>query len=175
MAFLEAQRWGDTPNCPRCGDTDVRMMLGKDGQRNARYLWKCKGCKQQYTVRVGTIMEDSPIPLRHWCLAFYRAAVSKKGVSALQIQRETGLSYKSALYLMHRIRWAMRPANEAEAKLGVDGGTVEFDETYIGGSRAAMRATRNRSRRKVAGSPAPVSILPTVRRPSSAVWSAMAA
>jgi transposase-like protein len=133
VAFLEAQRWGDSPNCPRCGDTDVAMMKAKDGSRNARFLWRCKGCKQQYTVRVGTIMEDSPIPFRFWCLAFYRAAASKKGVSALQIQRETGLSYKSALFLMHRIRWAMAPANEQESKLGENGGTVEYDETYVGG------------------------------------------
>jgi transposase-like protein len=130
VEFLEAQRWGETPCCPRCGDTDVSQMKAKDGSRNARFLWRCKGCKQQYTVRVGTIMEDSPIALRHWCLAFFRAAASKKGVSALQIQGETGLSYKSALFLMHRIRWAMAPANENEAKLS---GTVEFDETYIGG------------------------------------------
>src|SRR4051812_19946938 len=130
VAFLEEQRWGSTPCCPRCGDTEVSMMKAKDGSRNARFLWRCKGCKQQYTVRVGTIMEDSPIPMRHWCLAFYRAAASKKGVSALQIQRETGLSYKSALFLMHRIRWAMAPANENESKLT---GTVEFDETYVGG------------------------------------------
>jgi transposase-like protein len=133
VEFLEQQRWGDTPNCPRCGDTDVRQMLAKDGTRNARFLWKCKGCKQQYTVRVGTIMEDSPIPFRHWCLAFYRAAASKKGVSALQIQRETGLTYKSALFLMHRIRWAMAPANANEPMLGANGETVEFDETYVGG------------------------------------------
>src|SRR5215218_4269345 len=130
VAFLEAQRWGDTPNCPRCGDTDVSMMKAKDGTRNARFLWRCRGCKQQYTVRVGTIMEDSPIPFRFWCLAFYRASASKKGVSALQIQRETGLTYKSALFLMHRIRWAMAPANEQESKLS---GVVEFDETYVGG------------------------------------------
>ena len=133
VAFLEAQRWGDTPNCPRCGDTDVSMMKAKNGARNSRYLWRCKGCKQQYTVRVGTIMEDSPIPLRHWCRAFFRAASSKKGVSALQIQRETGLTYKSALFLMHRIRWAMAPANENEPKLGIGGGIVEYDETYVGG------------------------------------------
>lgn len=133
VAFLEEQRWGNTPNCPRCGDTDVSMMKAKDGTRNARFLWRCKGCKQQYTVRVGTIMEDSPIPFRHWCLAFYRAAASKKGVSALQIQRETGLTYKSALFLMHRIRWAMAPANEQEPKLGANGAAVEFDETYVGG------------------------------------------
>jgi transposase-like protein len=130
VEFLESQRWGDTPCCPRCGDTAVTQMKAKDGSRNARFLWRCKGCKQQYTVRVGTIMEDSPIALRHWCLAFYRAAASKKGVSALQIQGETGLSYKSALFLMHRIRWAMAPANENESKLT---GVVEFDETYVGG------------------------------------------
>lgn len=133
VGFLEAQRWGETPNCPRCGDTDVSMMKAKDGSRNARYLWRCRGCKQQYTVRVGTIMEDSPIPLRHWCLAFFRAASSKKGVSALQIQRETGLTYKSALFLMHRIRWAMAPANANEPKLGSNGEIVEYDETYVGG------------------------------------------
>jgi len=111
VAFLEEQRFGETgAYCPRCGDTDVAKMKAKDGSRNARFLWRCRGCKQQFTVRVGTIMEDSPIPLRHWCLAFYRACASKKGVSALQIQRETGLTYKSTLFLMHRIRWAMAPA-----------------------------------------------------------------
>lgn len=133
VAFLEEQRWGGTPNCPRCGDTDVAMMKAKDGSRSARYLWRCKGCKQQYTVRVGTIMEDSAIPFRIWCLAFFRAASSKKGISAMQIQRETGLTYKSALFLMHRIRWAMAPANDREPKLGGNGEVVEFDETYIGG------------------------------------------
>ena len=114
-------------------------MKARDGGRNARFLWRCGACKAQFTVRVGTIMEDSPIPLRHWCLAFFRAAASKKGVSALQIQRETGLTYKSALFLMHRIRWAMAPANEQEPQLT---GTVEFDETYIGGKpRYSTRGT----------------------------------
>jgi transposase-like protein len=130
VAFMEEQRWGNCPACPRCGDTEVTQMKAKDGTRNARFLWRCHGCKKQFTVRVGTIMEDSPIAMRHWCLAFYRAASSKKGVSALQIQGETQLSYKSALFLMHRIRWAMAPANEKESKLT---GTVEFDETYVGG------------------------------------------
>ena len=134
VAFLEEQRFGETDAyCPRCGDTDVAQMKAKDGSRNARVLWRCRGCKQQFTVRAGTIMEDSPIPLRHWCLAFYRACASKKGVSALQIQRETGLTHKSALFLMHRIRWAMAPANEQEPKLSANGGIVEFDESYVGG------------------------------------------
>lgn len=138
VEFLEAQRWGDTPNCPRCGDTDVAMMKAKDGSRNARFLWRCRGCGQQYTVRVGTIMEDSPIPFRHWCLAFYRAASSKKGVSALQLQRETDLSYKSALFLLHRVRWAMAPANANEPKLGSNGEIVENDEVIR--RRSSVRA-----------------------------------
>src|SRR2546430_2013505 len=84
-------------------------------------------------------MEDSPIKAHHWCLAFYRAAASKKGVSALQIQGETGLTYKWALFLMHRIRWAMAPANEQESKLG---GTVEFDETVHRRSTALPASAR---------------------------------
>src|SRR5687768_9957172 len=124
------------------------MMKAKDGSRNARYLWRCRGCKTQYSVRVGTIMENSPFPLRHWCLAFFRAASSKKGVSALQIQREMGLTYKSALFLMHRIRWAMTPANEQEPKLGTGGQVVEYDETFVGGKprRIHHSATRRGGR-----------------------------
>lgn len=134
VEFLEQQRgWLTEADavCPKCGVIgESRQMKARDGSRNARFLWRCGACKSQFTVRVGTIMEDSPIPFRFWCLAFYRAAASKKGVSALQIQRETGLTYKSALFLMHRIRWAMAPANENEPQLT---GTVEFDETYVGG------------------------------------------
>ncbi len=133
VEFFEAQRWGDSPACPRCGDTDVAKMKDKDGARNKRFLWRCHGCKGQYTVRVGTVLEDSRVPLRHWAYAFWAACSGKKGVSALQIQRQTGLTYRSALFLMHRIRFAMAPANEREPKLGTEGGIVEFDETYVGG------------------------------------------
>lgn len=129
--FMERQRWGGSPCCPRCGDTDITQMKSRDGSRNARFLWRCHGCKQQYTVRVGTIMEDSPIPLRHWCYAFWAACASKKGVSAMQIQRQTGVTYKSALFMLHRIRRAMAPANEVDG--GQLRGIVEVDETYIGG------------------------------------------
>jgi transposase-like protein len=134
VEFMEQQRWDGEPNCPRCGDVDVYQMKdSKTRERQANFRWRCKGCKAQFTVKVGTIMEDSPIPLRHWCYAFWAACSSKKGVSAKQIERMTGVSYKSALFMMHRIRWAMAPANEAEPKLGTGGGTVEFDETYVGG------------------------------------------
>src|SRR5688500_10862958 len=130
VEFMEKQRWGNSPGCPRCGDTDVSKMMGSEGKRNKRYLWRCHGCKQQYTVRIGTIMEESRIPMRHWCYGFWAACASKKGVSALQIHRQTKLSYKSALYLMHRIRLAMTPTEPNPPKLT---GTVEADETYVGG------------------------------------------
>jgi transposase-like protein len=156
VLFLEERRgWkaDSDATCPKCGVFgESRRMKAKDGSRNARFLWRCGACKEQFTVKVGTIMEDSPIKAHHWCLAFYRAAASKKGVSALQIQGETGLTYKSALFLMHRIRWAMAPANEQESKLGVNGETVEFDETYIGGRPRFPKRRPNETRRKGRGS-----------------------
>lgn len=130
VEFVERLRWAETPACPRCGDTSVAQMQDREGNRNARYLWRCYGCKRQFTVRIGTIFEDSRIPLRIWCYAFWRACSSKKGISALQVSRETGLSYKSALFLMHRIRFAMASDPTAPAKLS---GSVEADETYVGG------------------------------------------
>lgn len=131
VEFMERQRWGDCPCCPRCGDTNVRKMMGKDGKRNARFLWRCYGCKKQFTVRINTVYEDSRIPLRHWVFAFWAACASKKGVSALQIKRQTGLNYRSALFLMHRIRYAMTPSPDSPEPLR---GMVEADEVYIGGT-----------------------------------------
>lgn len=129
VEFLEKQRWGDSPCCPHCGSVDVVKLLDdKTHARNKRFLWYCRDCKSQYTVRVGTVFEDSHIPLRHWCYAFWAACASKKGVSAKQIQRQCQISYKSALFLMHRIRFAM--ASETSPKLC---GIVEADETYVGG------------------------------------------
>jgi transposase-like protein len=132
VEFFEEQRWGDTgPCCMYCGDTDVYQMLDrKTGQRNKRFLWRCKGCGKQFTVRVGAVYEDSPIPMRHWAYAFWKACSSKKGVSALQIKRETGLSYKSALFMMHRVRFAMAKDWTGQPKLS---GIVEADEAYVGG------------------------------------------
>lgn len=128
MEFMEAQRWGDSPACPSCGDMDVyKMMQRGSEERQANFRWRCRGCGKQYTVRTGTVMEDSAIELRHWAFAFWMACASKKGVSAKQIERQTGLSYKSALFLMHRIRFAM---GDDAAPLT---GTVEVDETYVGG------------------------------------------
>ncbi len=130
VAFMEKQRWGDSPACPHCGALDVYQMHSRNGVRAPRYLWRCRSCGGQFTVRIGTVFEDSRIPLRHWCFAFWAACSSKKGVSALQIRRHTQLSYKSALFLMHRIRFAMTPDATMPPKMT---GTVEADETWVGG------------------------------------------
>lgn len=132
-AFMESRRWGGSPSCPRqgCGSTNVYAMKSRDGGREAHYRLRCRACNRQFSVRTGTIMEESRLPLRFWVHAFWAAAASKKGVSALQISRELGTDYKTGLFLMHRIRGAMSSWNEGEApKLT---GTVEADETYIGG------------------------------------------
>src|SRR5580704_5451073 len=129
VELLEKQRWGNTPCCVKCGSVDVYQMKdAKTGERNRRYLWRCRDCKEQYTVRIGTVYEESRIELRHWCYAFWRAATSKKGVSALEIKRHCQITYRSALFLMNRIRFAMAPEPDSPQLKGV----VELDEVYIG-------------------------------------------
>jgi transposase-like protein len=76
-------------------------------------LWRCHDCKEQFTVRIGTVYEESRIELRHWCYAFWRACTSKEGVAALEIKRHCQINYKSALFLMNRIRFAMAPARRS--------------------------------------------------------------
>lgn len=150
VEFMEEQRWGAEPSCPHCGvvGESYQMRDRKTGARSARYLWRCRACGMQFTVRVGTVFEDSRIPLMHWCLGFWLACSSKKGVSALQIKRLTGLSYKSALFMMHRIRFAMADAPGSVRQLGGEGVTVEADETYVGGKPRNPQLSR-RSRRGI--------------------------
>jgi transposase-like protein len=130
VEFLEKRLWKGEPFCHHCDSRNVYQMKDSKGQRNKRFLWRCHDCKGQFTVRLGTVFEESRLPLRHWCYAFWRASTSKKGVSALEIKRHTQISYRSALFLMHRIRFAMTQ-NPAESPLMT--GTVEVDETYVGG------------------------------------------
>ncbi|MBZ5668624.1 MAG: IS1595 family transposase [Acidobacteriia bacterium] len=131
VELLEELRWGQTPACVHCGSVAVyKMTDAASGKRNKRFLWRCHDCKGQYTVRIGTVYEESRLDLRHWCYAFWRASTSKKGVAALEIKRHCQISYKSALFLMNRIRFAMAPDQATAPKLT---GTVECDETYVGG------------------------------------------
>ncbi len=131
VEFFEKQRWGDSPCCVKCGSVAVyKMADAKTGERNSRHLWRCRDCKEQYTVRIGTVYEESRLPMRHWAYAFWRACTSKKGVSALEIKRHCQISYKSALFLMNRIRFAMAPDFDNAPPLT---GDVECDETWVGG------------------------------------------
>lgn len=148
VEFMEAQRWGDKPYCPRCGDHNVYQMRdSKTGERQANFRWRCHGCKDQFTVRIGTVFEDSRAPLRHWCFVFWRAATSKKGVSALEIHRQTGLSYKTCLFMLHRVRCAMDETDMGP--LGGNGGAVEVDETFIGGKPRRRNNVAKAGRPKV--------------------------
>jgi transposase-like protein len=145
VEFMEKQRWGDSPCCPLCGSVAVYQMRdSKTGERQANFRWRCRDCKQQYTVRKGTVFEDSRIEMRHWCFAFWRASTSKKGVAALEVHRQTGLSYKSCLFMLARIRFAM-----ADSFTGPLSGEVEVDETYVGGKpRNKGHSKRGRGTKK---------------------------
>jgi transposase-like protein len=129
VEFFELQRWGNTPCCVHCGSVQVYKRTDRNGTRNKRFLWRCRDCKLQYTVRIGTVYEESRLPMKHWAYAFWRAATSKKGVAALEIKRHCQITYKAALFLMNRIRFAMAPDTNAPKLMG----TVELDEVYIGG------------------------------------------
>lgn len=129
VEFMEQQRWGDAPACPLCGDANVYQMISASGGgRNKNYRWRCRGCKKMFSVRTGTVMEDSRLPLRVWVYAFWKACSSKKGISALQLAREMEITHKSALFVLRRIRHGV--SSDMPVKMT---GTVEADETYIGG------------------------------------------
>ncbi|SRR5581483_870824 len=124
--YLESIRWPDGPVCPHCGVLDAKHYRLKS---KTRKLWKCRACRKQFTVMIGTIFEDSHVPLNKWLLAFFFLCSSKKGMSAHQLHRMLGVTYKTAWFMGHRIRYAM--TQPAFARLL--SGTVEADETYIGG------------------------------------------
>ena len=132
--WLEARRWPNGPVCPHCGAPDerVRKMVGvedKDG-RERQGLYQCNQCHGQFTVTVGTLYERSHIPLHKWLLATHLLTSSKKGISAHQLHRMLGITYKSAWFMAHRIREGMTTTDSGP--MGEGGGTVEAYETYIG-------------------------------------------
>jgi transposase-like protein len=129
--FLEKQRWPNGPVCPRCGHKEVYALTGKPSSKHPvpKGVYKCAGCREKFTVRIGTILEESKIPICKWLMAFHLMTSSKKGVSSHQIARECGITQKSAWFLCHRIRDAMK----MEPMASMLAGTVEVDETYVGG------------------------------------------
>jgi transposase-like protein len=126
-AYVESCLWPKGPVCPHCGST---KRIGKLHGKSYRVgLYKCYVCRKQFTVKIGTIFEDSHIPLGKWLQALYLVASSKKGVSCNQLSRALGITIKSAWFLGHRIREAMR--NGDLAPFGANGGIVESDETFL--------------------------------------------
>ncbi len=133
--YLEEIRWPNGVVCPHCKNANQKRIWEIKPNEAAKIragLYQCSECKKQFTVTVGTIFEDSHIPLRKWLVAWYLLCSSKKGISSLQIQRMLGLgSYRTALFMMHRIRYAISHPNFT----GMLSGTVEVDETYTGGRK----------------------------------------
>ena len=141
--YLESVRWEHGRYCPHCGNADekrIYAITANVAKKVRAGLFECAECDKQFTVTVGTIFEDTKIPLRKWLVAWYLLCASKKGISALQIQRMLGLgSYRTAWFMMHRIRYALRNPSFSD-KLS---GTIEADETYIGGTvRGVKRGYR---------------------------------
>jgi transposase-like protein len=126
-AYLESVRWADGRFCPHCGSTDKTAPLGGPSMGPGWYY--CSACKDKFTVRNGSIMERSHIPLHKWLLAFRLMASSKKGISSHQLHRTLGITYKSAWFLSHRIREAM--SDTAPAPIGAKGKVIEADETFV--------------------------------------------
>lgn len=124
---LENLRWPDGPVCPHCGESEkIKKLKGKSHRPG---LHQCNACRQHFTVTVGTLFESSHIPLHKWLLAFHLMTASKKGISSLQLSRMLDITYKSAWFMSHRIREAMKPAT---VDMFGENGPVEADETFIG-------------------------------------------
>ena len=137
--FVANLRWPDGPVCPRCEGREYSYL-------KTRRLWKCKSCKKQYSVKVGTIFEDSPLGLDKWLPAVWLAANSKNGISSHELARSLGVTQKSAWFMLHRIRLAMQTGSFVKFS-----GPVEVDETYIGGLARNMHKHKRAEKIKARG------------------------
>src|SRR3954469_3087846 len=135
--FVAGLRWPNGPICPKCGATEYSYLT-------TRRIWKCKACKRQFSVKVGTVFEDSPLGLDKWLPAVWLAANSKNGISSHELARHLGTTQKSAWFMLHRIRLAMQAGSFERFS-----GTVEVDETYIGGRARNMHKAERK--RKITG------------------------
>ncbi len=131
--WLEARVWANGRVCPHCGNAAQEKLTKLEGKAHRPGVYQCNEpqCRQQFTVTVNTVFERSKIPLTKWLAALFLMTASKKGISAHQVHRMLGISYKSTWFLMHRLREAMRVGGLLPS-MGGDGGAVEVDEIYIG-------------------------------------------
>jgi transposase-like protein len=155
FAYVEERLWPEGPTCPHCGNADAARIGRLTGKSSRPGLRKCYACRKTFTVRVGTIFEDSHFPLRLWLQAIQLITASKKGISTRQIQRTFNCSMKTAWFLMHRIREMMAPAANS-GPMGGHGKTVEADDMEMGRSP--------KTRRREGGRKANVKVLSLVER-----------
>jgi transposase-like protein len=141
---LEKMRWPHGPNCPHCGNVDQASITGLKGKAHRPGVYQCNECREQFTVTVGTVFERSKIALNKWLLATHLMTASKKGISAHQLHRMLGVTYKTAWFMAHRIREAMKEDTATGGGLGGEGKTVEADETYTGKRETPAKLSRGR-------------------------------
>jgi len=149
---LEALHWPNGPFCPHCGSFDAKRLPAQKGRKTKAHpegmirkgVVQCNDCRQQYTVTVGTVFESSKVPLNKWLLANHLLCASKKGISGHQMARMLGVTYKTAWFMMHRIREAMKDTHPGP--MGGYGETIEADETYVGGK---VKNRSNKQRRNM--------------------------
>ena len=140
---LESLRWPNGPICPHCGNADPKRIKALTGKAHRKGVYQCNECREQFTVTVGTVFERSKIPLNKWLLATHFMCASKKGMSAHQLHRMLGVTYKTAWFMCHRIREAMRPDRQSSGPLGGAGKIVEADETYFGKTETQPKLRRD--------------------------------
>jgi transposase-like protein len=139
--FLEQMRWGNDPFCPHCHSGNVVYLNPADGStrktrtgsRSSRRVWKCRDCRKQFSVLTGTVFHGTKIPVRTWIFVVFEMCTSKNGVAAREVERKYGVTNKTAWFMLHRIREAMK--GDGLDMLGGEGHVVVADETFIGGSR----------------------------------------
>ncbi|HEY5081091.1 MAG TPA: IS1595 family transposase [Bauldia sp.] len=149
-SFLESILWPDGAECPHCGVVGAAYKIEANPAKRIRYgLWKCRECRKQFTVKVGTVFEHARLPLHKALQAAYLLCSSKKGISANQLSRALEISLKAAWFLSHRVREAMRELHPTDL-LGGESKTVEFDETFIGGKEKNKHAWQ-RDKKNIGG------------------------
>lgn len=157
IEFIVSRRWPNGVECPTCGRKDVRHI-------STRRMWECKAAhaRKQFSVKVGTIFEDSAIPLDKWLVTMWMVANCKNGVSSYEIGRAIGVTQKSAWLMLHRIRLAMQ--DQTTVKLGGPEGEVEVDETFIGGAARFMHADKRKRRITETGTKDKVAVMGMLER-----------
>lgn len=152
--FVARLRWPDRPACPRCGVVDSKHYYLK-----TRRLWKCRACKKLFSVKVGTIFEDSPLGLDKWLPAVWLIANCKNGISSYELARHLGIQQKSAWFMLHRIRLAMQTGTFEKLV-----GEVEVDETYIGGLARNMHKSKRAEKITGTGTSGKVAVMGLLER-----------